>query len=62
MDLHLTPGVEQLSNTHPIILPQTDATPPAVTETRNTTLKSLSADRLEALPQMQKTDPFANIF
>ena len=38
--------------------PQTDATAPVDTEPENTTLKSLSADRLEALLQMQKTDPF----
>ena len=38
--------------------PQTDATAPVNTEPGNTTPKSLSADRLEALLQMQKTDPF----
>ena len=38
--------------------PQTDATAPVITETGNTRPKSLSADRLEALLQMQKTDPF----
>ena len=37
---------------------QTDATEPLVTETENTTPKSSSTDRLEALTQMQKTDPF----
>ena len=37
---------------------QTDAAVPVVTETGNTTPKSLSADRLEALLQMQKTNPF----
>ena len=38
--------------------PQTDATAPVITETGNTTPKSLSADRLEALLQMQWTDLF----
>ena len=36
----------------------TDATAPVATEAGNTTAKSLSADRLEALLQIQKTDPF----
>ena len=38
--------------------PQTDATAPVITETGNTTPKSLPADRLEALLQMQKSHPF----
>ena len=38
--------------------PQTDPIAPDVTDTHNTTPKSLSADRLEVLLQMQKTDPF----
>ena len=38
--------------------PQTDAVAPDVTDTQSTTPKSLSADRLEALLQMQKMDPF----
>ena len=38
--------------------PQSDAVTPDVTETRRTTPKSLSVDRLHALLQMQKTDPF----
>ena len=38
--------------------PQTDAVAPDVIDTQSTTPKSLSTDRLEALPQMQKTDPF----
>ena len=38
--------------------PQTDAVAPDVTVTQSTTPKSLSADRLEALLQMQKMDPF----
>ena len=38
--------------------PQTDAIATDVTDTQSTTQKSLSADRLEALLQMQKTDPF----
>ena len=39
-------------------LPHTDATLPVIPETGHTTLKSLSADKLDALLQMQKTDPF----
>ena len=42
--------------------PQMDAAAPVVTETGNTTPKSLLADRLEALLQMQETGPFANKF
>ena len=42
--------------------PHTDATMPVIPETGNTTLKSLSADKLDALLQMQKTDPFSNAF
>ena len=38
--------------------PHTDAIAPVVPETGTATLKSLSADRLNALLQMQKTDPF----
>ena len=38
--------------------PQTYAVAPDVTNTQSTTPKSLSADRLEALLQMQKMDPF----
>ena len=38
--------------------PQTDTAAPVITETGNTTPKSLSAGRLEAPLQMQKTDPF----
>ena len=38
--------------------PQTDAVAPDITDTQYTTPKSLSTDRLEALLQMQKTDPF----
>ena len=37
--------------------PQTDAVAPDVTDTESTTPKSLTADRLEALLQMQKVDP-----
>ena len=42
--------------------PQMDATAPVVTETGNTTPKSLSADRLEALLQMQRLIHSANEF
>ena len=38
--------------------PQTDAVAPDVTDTEAIMPKSLSADRLETLLQMQKTDPF----
>ena len=38
--------------------PHTDATVPVIPKTGHTTLKSLSADKLDALLQMQKTDPF----
>ena len=37
---------------------QSDAVAPDVTDTLNTTPKSLTVDRLEELLQMQKTDPF----
>ena len=38
--------------------PQTDAIAPDVTDTSSTTPKAITADRLEALLQMQKMDPF----
>ena len=38
--------------------PHTDAIAPVVPETGTATLKSLSADRLDALLQMQKKDTF----
>ena len=38
--------------------PQTDVVAPDATDTQSTTPKSLTADRLEALLQMQKMDPF----
>ena len=38
--------------------PETDAVASDVTDTQSTIPKSLTADRLEALLQMQKTDPF----
>ena len=38
--------------------PQTDAVASDVTDTQNTIPKSLTANRLEALLQMQKMDPF----
>ena len=47
---HLSPDT---STSHP----QTDVTPD-VTDTTDPTLKSLTADRLQALLQMQKMDPF----
>ena len=39
-------------------IPQTDAIAPGITDTQSTTPKSLSTDRLEALLQVQKMDPF----
>ena len=38
--------------------PQSDAFTPDVTDTPSTTPKSLTRDRLQALLQMQKMDPF----
>ena len=38
--------------------PQRDVMAPDMTDTQSTTPKSLTADRLEALLQMQKMDPF----
>ena len=38
--------------------PETDGAAPDVTDTQSTTPKSLTADRLLALLQMQKMDPF----
>ena len=42
----------------PTSQPQSDAVTPDVTGTPSTTLKPLTTDRLQALLQMQKTDPF----
>ena len=41
---------------------QTDTVAPDTADTQNTTPKSLSADRLEALLLMQKMDPFCKAF
>ena len=38
--------------------PQTDTIAPDITDKLSTTPKSLTADRLEVLLQMQKADPF----
>ena len=59
MDLHLTLVIGLLSTAH-LKIPhlKTDAIAPDVTDTKSTTPKSLTADRLEALIQMQKMDPF----
>ena len=38
--------------------PQMDAVEPNVTDTPSTTPKSLTADRLQAFLQVQKTNPF----
>ena len=40
------------------IIPQTDAVEPNVTDTPSTMPKSLTADRLQALLQIQKTNLF----
>ena len=40
--------------------PKSDAVAPDVTDTPSTTPKSPTMDRLQALLQMQKTDPFLN--
>ena len=53
---HTRNRTAQQSSSNPTL--QTDATAPVDTEPGNTIPKSLSADRLEALLQMQKTDPF----
>ena len=39
-------------------IPHTNATEPVIPETGHTTLKSLSADKLDALHHIQKKDPF----
>ena len=61
MDPYSTPAVE-LSNTTSqkilLVQPQSDAVTPDVTDTPSTTLKLLTIDRLHALLQMQRTDPF----
>ena len=43
---------------NPITQPQSDAVPPDVTDAPSTTPKTLTTDRLQALLQMQRTDPF----
>ena len=57
MDLHLTPGAALLSTTDLTIPHQTDAVAPDVADTPSTTPKSLTADRVEPLLQIQKMDP-----
>ena len=58
MDQHLTPEVK----THQCLSMDTSTVPPNVmseiSKTPDPTPKTLRADRLEALLQMQKTDPF----
>ena len=46
------------STENPTSQPLSDAVMPDVTDTTGTTPKSLTTDRLQALLQMQKTDPF----
>ena len=43
----------------PITQAQSDAVTPDVTDTPSTTPKLLTTDRLQALLQMQRTDPFS---
>ena len=60
MDLLLTPECQtqqHLSSDPSTSHPQQDVTPD-VTEATDPTPKSLTADRLQALLRMQKTDPF----
>ena len=56
------PAYNTRSKTQQCSVPDTPTTPPSITpditSTVEPTPKSLTADRLEALPQMQKTDPF----
>ena len=63
MDPQLTLGVgtAQHSSSEDTT-PQTDAISPDVTDTQNTTPKLLKTDRLEALLQMQKMDPFCKMY
>ena len=43
---------------NPTLQPQSDAVTPNVTDTPSTTPKLLTTDKLQALLQMQRTDPF----
>ena len=56
------PAFNTRSQTQQCLAPDTPTAPPSITPdittTPDPTLKSLTADRLEALLQMQKTDPF----
>ena len=56
------PAFNTRSQTHQCLSPDTSTSQPQVTsdvsETTDPTPKSLTADRLHALLQMQKTDPF----
>ena len=48
----------QCNTTDPTPQPQSDAVTPDVTDTPSTTPKLLTTDRIWALLQMQRTDPF----
>ena len=50
--------VQHTTTEDPTTQPQSDVVAPDVTDTPSTTPKSLTTDRLQALLQMQKTDPF----
>ena len=49
---------QHTSTEDPTTQPQSDAVIPDVTDTPSTTPKPLTKDRLQALLQMQRTDPF----
>ena len=60
MDLHSTPEIECSMHHHrrSYYTTKSDAVTLNVTDTSSTTLKPLTTDRLWALLQMQRTDPF----
>ena len=59
MDWHLNTGSMMAQQSSPEdSTPQTDTISPDVTDMQSGIPKSLSADRLEALLQMQKMEPF----
>ena len=61
MDLHSIPEAriaQHTSTEDPTTQPHSDAVTPDVTDTSSTAPKSLTIDRLQALLQMQRTDPF----
>ena len=50
--------VQHTSTEDPTAQPQSDALTPDVTDTPSTTPKPLTTDKLQALLQMQRSDPF----